>query len=219
MVNYIISVYAGNRRGYDKTPVMDFLEKHFQFLESKPDNISGFTFVINKSINDKEFIKIINDFIKKSELKGKLIVRENLHGSYGAWEEAILDTYNNYTYSFLIEDDYIPCRIDFVNFFLKKIKNKGYVASLYEYEHASISNGLLDNSVVGPTLKEHNKLFQLQNNKKGYGDLINSQRNFLNLLNCKFDDITDIGYTIFNKNGKKMTFKKSNLPLLIEPIL
>ena len=91
MVNYIVAVYTGKRRGYlGHLPINEFLEKHFNFLEKKPNHISGFTFIINKSENDEECIKNINNFIEKSNLTGKLIVRENLHGSYGAWERGVL---------------------------------------------------------------------------------------------------------------------------------
>jgi hypothetical protein len=217
MVNYIVSVYAGNRRGYKETPVMNFLEKHFNFLENKPNSISGFTFVINKSGNDQEFIEIINKFIEKSELKGKLIVRENLHGSYGAWENAILETYNDYTYSFMIEDDYIPSRVDFVDFFIKKIKNHCYVSSLWQKNHSSISNSLLDNSIVKNIFDKHNRLFYLYGDNS-YNYLTECQLNFTNLLECNITDITDIGYTIFNSFGRKIPYKNSSLPLLIEPI-
>ena len=220
MVNYIVAVYAGKRRGYGEIlPINKFLEKHFKFLEKKPNHISGFTFIINKSENDEEYIKTINNFISKSNLTGKVIVRENLHGSYGAWEKGILETHTDYLYSFLIEDDYIPSRVDFLDFFISKIKTNCYVSSFWNNNHASISNGLLDNHIVKSTVNKHGKLFQLQKDKK-YGSFLTCQLTFLNLLDCEFTDITDVGHTIYREPSKnKLHYVNVDLPLLIEPII
>ena len=82
---------------------------------------------------------------------------------------------------------------------------------------SSISNGLLDNGIVKPTFDKHNKLFQLQKDKR-YGGFLTCQLTFLNLLDSEFTDITDVGHTIYRASSKKILYYvNTDLPLLIEP--
>ena len=84
MVNYIVSLYCGKRRAKIKTNFKMLLDKHIEFLSSNPDDIDGFTFVINKSHieYDQYCIDTINEFIKKSTLKGNLFTREKIMHEY-----------------------------------------------------------------------------------------------------------------------------------------
>lgn len=222
MVNYIVALYCGVRRTGGKTQFKKFLNEHIKYLSNEPENISGFTFVINESDieDDKYCIDTINEFIEKSNLKGNLFVRKNTYGSYGAWEKGIIETYKDYDYSFLIEDDYIPNLKNTISFFLQKIENHSFVASYWNNDHASISNGVLDNAVVKPTIDKHNRLFQLQTDNK-YGRFLSCQLTFLNLIDCKFTDITDIGHTEFQRAfeiDNPRTYINNKLPLLIKSI-
>jgi hypothetical protein len=222
MVNYIVSIYCGRRRVGTQTNFKMLLDKHIEFLSSNPDDIDGFTFVINKTNieYDQYCIDTINKFIEKSSLKGNLFTRENVGGSYGAWEKGIMETYNEYDYSFLIEDDYIPNLKNTVSYFLQKIKNHSFVASYWDNNHASVSNGLFKNSLVLPTLEKHNRLFDLKTPNKSSESFTDYQINFLNFVESKFTDITDIGYTEFKrwKAVKYVIFTNDKLPLLIKPI-
>jgi hypothetical protein len=225
MVNYIVSLYCGKRRAKIKTNFKMLLDKHIEFLSSNPDDIDGFTFVINKSHieYDQYCIDTINEFIKKSTLKGNLFTRENVNGSYGAWEKGIMETYREYDYSFLIEDDYIPNLKNTISYFLQKIKNHSFVASYWNNNHAAISNGLFKNSIVLPTLEKHNRLFDFTTAPKWMSNsqsLSNAQVSFLNLVENKFTDITDIGYTEFQRweDVEYVIFTNDKLPLLIKPI-
>lgn len=219
-INYVVTVYGGQRRSYPKTPVKLFVNKHIEFLLTKPKNFGGFTFVINKSDNDIEIINMINDFINISPLNGELIVRDNYNASYGAWEEAILNSYKNYTHSFLIEDDYLPVNETFIDYFLSKdIDNTSFIASLMRNNHASISNGLLNHNVIEPTVNKHGRLFKLQlDNKQKTIYLLADQTSYLDLIDGEIRDITNEASTIFNEVGKMITYTNPNLPIIIKPI-
>ena len=220
-INYVVAVYGGERRTYSDTPVNLFVSKHIEFLTTKPKKFGGFTFVINKSNNDFEIIDMINEFISKSPLNGKLIVRDNYNASYGAWEEVILNTYKNYTHSFLIEDDYLPVNETFIDYFLEKdIENTSFVSSFEHRGFPSISNGLLNHKVVNPTIKKHKHLFKLEQDKKIKSVyLMVDQKCFLELISGKVRDITDIASTVFNNVGKMIIYTNPNLPIIIKPII
>ena len=74
-VNYIVALYPGERRLYEggvNSPVFDFLKKHFQFLESKPEHISAATFALSSTNDtevDQKLISMVDDFKKRNKLK------------------------------------------------------------------------------------------------------------------------------------------------------
>jgi len=226
MVNYIVSCYSGKRRGYDPTPIEFFVIKHLDYIKSSTSNITKVTFVINESNNELD--NLIIDIINKNDLNIPTIIirRDNIDGSYGAWEAALLETYKDTKYSFLIEDDYIPSRPDTIDYFLKQINvNVAFVSSLWRENHSSISNGLFNNAMVEKTLSKHQHLFMLNrtsNNTeqtKHYSSLFQNQRRYLsNIEGIKNIDITTVGYTIFKTPNSTINYGNENLPLLIQPI-
>lgn len=226
MVNYIVSCYSGERRGYSPTPIELFVTKHLDYVKSSTSNITNITFVINESISELD--NLIIDIINKTDLNisTTIIRRANIDGSYGAWEHALLETYKDTKYSFLIEDDYIPSRSDTIDYFLKIMNdNVAFVSSLWRENHSAISNGLFNNSMVDKTLSKHQNLFILNrtvNNTeqtKHYSSLFQNQRRYLsNVEGIKNVDITNIGYTIFKTQNSTINYGNENLPLLIQPI-
>ena len=223
-VNYIVAIYGGKRRHYGlETPVDKFIEKHINYLNSNPKHITDFTFVFSESNNqnEKNSIKMCEDFIEKSHLNGNIIIRENKAGSYGAWNDTIIKYYKNTTHSFLIEDDYIPCRLDFLDFFLKKDGDDvSYVASHFNEIHvAAIANGLISSKKVEETLLNHNTVFQIMDDTTYGTGLYQNQICFLNAINGRRVDITDIGHTLFFDGEITIPYIDENTPKLIEPIL
>jgi len=220
--NYIIAFYGGLRRAYTNTPLKLFVNQHINFLNLEPEGIENVTFVFNKSDNPEEE-EIIKYFSKiKLKIPHKIIYRNNEGFSYGAWEDALKKTAKDYKYSFLIEDDYIPKRLDFLNFFKQKITdNSIFISSYFNNNHASISNGLLINKFLN-----NNISFRINRINNEYNTGHENQTSFLNFYqeqNLTIEDITDIGYTKFldlaqvpSKNI--INYTNSNLPLLIEPI-
>jgi hypothetical protein len=220
-INYVVAFYTGKRRSYPNgVPALTYLKEHIDYLTTAK-NITGCTFIINKgnSVMDNQLVSEINDFKKVSKLPVKLIVRENIYGSYGAWEQAITETYKDYTHSFLIEDDYIPNIDDIITPFLNKMNSEdaNYTASYFNNGHASISNGLLNNSIVENTINKHGRLFQLQKDKcyAGFGSC---QVTFLKLIEPKFNDITDRYNTIFLEVRRDLVYGNKNGITLIKPI-
>jgi|694.fasta_scaffold59843_3 hypothetical protein len=222
-VNYIVAFYGGKRRHYgDKTPIDKFIDSHINYLSSYPKHVTDFTFVFSESDNknEKNSIKICEDFIKNSQLNGNIIIRENKAGSYGSWNDAIIKYYKNTTHSFLIEDDYIPCRLDFLDFFLKKDSTDvSFVASYCNNNHASIANGLISTKKIEETLLKYNTVFHIMDDVTYGTGLYQNQVCFLNNIKGHCVDITDIGHTLFFSGESIIPYLDENTPKLLEPIL
>lgn len=221
-VNYIVVFYSGKRRSYPNgTPVINFLNEHIKYIETQPKNINACSFIINKGELDidNRLIDIINDFSLRSNIPVNLLVRDNIYGSYGAWEDTIINSYKNFTHSFLIEDDYISNVNDIITPFLEEMNlgNAKFTASLYKNNCASISNGLLDNSIVEDTIKKYSKLFMLEKDKE-YGGFGSCQLTFLKFIDGKFNDITDKYNTIFLDLNKEIVYGNPKGITLIKPI-
>jgi len=233
-VNYIVCFYNGVRKCYPQgTPIDYFLDQQIKFLSKPINHIKGFTFVFNKSGNDGEIIEKATAFCRDSNLEGKLIVRPNIDGSYGAWEQGIMETYQNFTHSFLVEDDYIPVCGDFLDYFLGEGDgNTAFVASWVgrspinpKTPVASISNGLFFNKVIPETLKKHATLFRLVRKRgNAYPPLGRNQRRFLNFItngkDGKLKDITNVASTVYQRSNKQLEFYKDpKLPTIMKPIV
>ena len=223
VINYIVSIYCGKRRAYDIYPIK-FIEEQIKFLLSKPKYIKYATFVFNQSNN-----LIVENSIKEkilnldTNIKMKYISRPNLDFSYGAWETGLLHYIDNeeISHSFLIEDDYIPNRPDFLDFYLKKDSdNVSYVASLWRENHASISNGLIRQKKLKINKEGH--LFCLRrdgnNNYQSAGHF--NQRNYLKFIEGKGVDMLDVGHNEYYEPIKNIYLKYGDTtqPLIIKSI-
>lgn len=220
--NYIVAFYGGYRRNQlEPTPLKLFLENHINFLNTNPKGIDHATFVFNQSNNpeEKEVINLANQ--ANLPIPHKVIVRENYNFSYGAWGEGMKQTHQDFDYSFLIEDDYIPYCNDFLDYFKSKITDKIiFVASMFHTvngPHAAISNGLFINKFINPDNPIDLKL----NHPDGrYHEAAYNQIKFLLQYQEKgylINDIRDVGYTIFKDLHKFTKYNNPKLPLLIIP--
>jgi len=215
IVNYIVSLYGGERRFYKTTPLKFFIKKHISFIKTKPYGIKYVTFVFNESNhpNESQIKENLKYEFKEIEtlfpdIKCTLLSKKNQNFSYGAWDYALHHFIKNdeITHHFLIEDDYIPTLSDFIIPFLEKDKeNPSYVASLWtasdpsQPPHASISNGLLNHEKIKKTFKKYNKIFNLffdpdkLHGKETYDDGgFRNQIHFLKHLQELFGEGTDI---------------------------
>jgi hypothetical protein len=221
-VNYIVACYAGKRRHYGYlTPIVKFVDTQIAFLQQKPKHITQATFVFNQSDNPEEAIAVAKCIQAKTMLHipVQVIVRENKAVSYGAWQEALLNC-KNVEYAFLIEDDYVPNCLDFLDYFFAKCNESvKFVASLFDRNHAAIANGLIVMHNVNQTKQATGNIFQLNpDNSYALGSYYN-QIHFLDLLEGRIVDITDVGYTEFLDAGRNiMQYRNNTLPLLIKPI-
>lgn len=218
--NYIVVFYGGKRNTYNSLvphPLYNFIQNQIAFLSKSPKGIDHATFVFNESNHpkEKEYIDYLNQI--SLPMPHTVVHRKNEGFSYQAWEEVIAKTYEEYNYSFLIEDDYIPSRLDFLDYFKQATDEKTvFVASHFVRNHAAVSNGLFINKHTNPK-----NIFHLRRGDSRYTTAWHNQRYFMKSYlqsgyNCT--DITKIGYTIFLSGWNSFkSYTDSNLPLLIEP--
>ena len=221
--NYIVAFWGGDRRGQPSpTPIELFVNNHINFLKQNPKGIDYATFVFNKSDNPNDQKAI--DLAKQAVLPTphKVIVRENKNLSYGAWGEAMKQTHQDFDYSFLIEDDYVPVHNEFLDFFKQKVEdNVIFVASLFATsngKHAAISNGLFVHKHINP---ENPVSLPPRRPIPYYGaaqDQIHFLRQYQN-QDLIINDITNIAYTIFKSHNRYVSYPKNPIrrPLLIKP--
>lgn len=217
--NYIIAFYGGSRRHYGKySPIQKFLDKHIEFLKASPKGITHATFVFNESDHPEEESILLNLQDLVLPIPYDVATRGNSGLSYGAWGDVIQKTKDKFTYSFLIEDDYIPVQSDFLDFFKSKITEKSvFISSLFRDDHAAIANGLFINK-----LANSDNVFDNVTGE-GYQAGYVAQKSFLSFYQSQdftFPDITDIGYTEFRDDNKIINlYGDTSKPLLIQPII
>ena len=87
--------------------------------------------------------------------------RRNAGFSYGIWNDAIMDTIDDYNYFFMIEDDYVPDAKDFYIPFVERINdNTPYVCGLILHPtHAAHSNGIVSQKACKKVMETNIHLF------------------------------------------------------------
>lgn len=208
-INYIVANYVGPLRHYIhyqnifKSDPLYFFKKHLEFINSSPrlKNVTA-SYIFNDDIND-----MIKNYLATLDNKNyEILLRKNSGFSYGIWNDIIIKNINDYDYFFLIEDDYIPTRIDFLDHFLKRIKNNtAFVCGLVEqasaerypshvskddgcFPFASISNGLISAAACREVYKKHGTVFKINLNTD-YSSAYSNQIYF-------YKYFTDMGYGI-----------------------
>lgn len=214
-VNYVIAVYLGPRRSklmkmLNVINTTYHIERHLETLKTMNiKEISRITFVINEySTATTELAKKVIEQYPIS-IEKEIIIRKNKGFSYGAWQDVILtnirnNTFDYFDYYFLIEDDYIPVDVGFLDIFLDKMQhgnNIAFVAQLWRDNHASISNGLLSTEAIKDVYKLNNQsnIFDLRLDDS-YDGAIYNQLHFLKYFqyaNYKFTDIADVSLIPF----------------------
>jgi len=191
---YVSSFYFGSRRVFPQLYEEDrllFLKKHLSKLKKLKHNISLAVFVINRADGlesiEKEAQELILQF---KDIKTDIILRDNIDGSYGCWEDALKKHSEEFDYCFLIEDDYVPVSDNFDKKFQEHLKREKdiYACQLWWNEfggyHAGISNGLIKCSAF----REKGE-FSLNRNVHSYGPAEHNQMNFLR-------NFTDDGWAV-----------------------
>lgn len=242
-VNYIVANYIGPLRSYkhyqdlfNRDPLC-FFRKHLEFLQTMydPDQIFT-TFVFNDDIDPK--IRHVLDDLYPHMFEIKY--RKNAGFSYGIWNDTIIKNIEEYDYFFLIEDDYLPTRPDFLTPFKDRCKDGvAFVCGLVEEaspqrfpEHVpvnedpfpfpSISNGLLSSKACKEVLKKYGSVFNINYNSDYWSAYTNQ------IYFCKY--FTDMGYDITdtldeyqspynNANAKELViYGDAKKPALLTPI-
>jgi len=242
-VNYIVANYIGPLRSYkhyqdlfSKDPLY-FFKKHLDFIRTvhDPDNFRA-TFVFNDDIEDT-LKTLLQSYIPD---RFEIVFRKNSGFSYGIWNDIILKNLNNYDYFFLIEDDYIPTRSDFILPFKQRCVSKNvFVCGLVEkasperfpghvppnekeFKFPSISNGLLSAKACREVFNKHGTIFKINSNSDYWSAYTNQ------IYFCKY--FTDMGYNIVdtldeyespynNANSKDLVvYGQGKYPPLLTPI-
>jgi hypothetical protein len=111
-VNYILAMYFGERRSYDRTQDrLEFLRTQLTFLENIPPD-SAICHVVF-SINESDDIprEEIERLIREASLPIEYLIRyrPNIGYSYANWNEVMIELRDrDFDYHFLMEDDYVP---------------------------------------------------------------------------------------------------------------
>jgi hypothetical protein len=241
-VNYIVANYIGPLRTYshyqklfNKDPLY-FFRKHLEFIKTVDSAYQvTATFVFNDDID----LKVRNELESIVQDNVEIIFRKNAGFSYGIWNDTIIKNLNHYDYFFLIEDDYLPCHVDFLDPFIKRIKNNvAFVCGLVDrasseifpghvlvddepFLFPSISNGLISATACQKVYSKTGSVFKLNLNTDYWSAYTNQ------IYFCK--PFTDMGYNIVdtlseysspynNANAKDLVIYGKGKPPLLSPI-
>jgi len=221
-VNYIISFYNGKRRHYSgKSNWRTFLDSHINFIKNNMIDIGMVTFVVSwskdNSVDDNEMIRYIESL--RLPFNYEIYTRVNGGFSYGSFADVIKKNYNDYDYSFVIEDDYIPALPNFMEYFLKKFEGQVvYVPSLYINDHASICNGMIDNVLLRGHINLLGDYIGNDYLKGGTQNQLRFMKEYES-IGYQYNDITDTAYTEFlHISGKIIKYGNENGPLIMKPL-
>lgn len=245
---YIVPFYFGDRMATQYIPAYKqkmledkfyFAKKHIEFLENYSNNdLEKIIFVINQ--RDEDDVNEINEFFEKntkiisSKTNLKLLFRDNVNISYGAWNDAICDDIENEDnqslYYFCLEDDYIPTTFNFVYPFIERCNDKTpYVCCKAVFDdfyiaYASISNGIFLKKSCEQVYQKNNFIFLLNPKDSNiYSNACYTQQTF-------YRPFLDMGYTMtdildqysapfFCSVSNKITIHgQENLEALLRPI-
>ncbi len=246
--DYVVAFYLGERRNklYQDLPYTDkylLVEKHLEFISNTLKNskvLNKVYFIVNEN-EVENFLPIYKDIyslIKKYELEDLVDcdIKPNSGFSYGAWEHVLLKNIKRSVpeYAFLCEDDYIPTIEDFHTPFYNQLKGKntGFVATLYwpKYKppHAAISNGFIKYDTCKLIHTRYSRIFDINSNRTvGYGEGVDNQVTFLNLITATGFDVLDISeecsipfLEVGNISGKPSIkyYGNSDGKVVVEPI-
>jgi hypothetical protein len=208
---YIVNLYFGERRSfpmeYEKDNLL-FLKRHLHQLKILKHDISLAVFVINKTKASSEIEKKAQELIIEfKKIETDIVLRDNVNGSYGGWEEGLKKHSKEFDYAFLIEDDHVPVADNFEKKFQEYLgqEKKFYACQFWDETgqfylgrpHAAISNGLIDCAVF--RTKGRFKLEQPMRvgriSRKYYHLLERNQGEFLN-------DFCDDGWRVVGLHDK-----------------
>jgi hypothetical protein len=199
----LVAHYFGKRPYPAKAALTDstyYLKKHIEWL-NKYSNIPELSLVV--------FVVNGENCIKSTDLDDihytiKVIQRDNVDGSYGAWNDGILFLLDrpDIDYVLLLEDDYIPTTPEIFTKIHKFFgQNVGYVCQHWEKYIvsmvASVANGLLDMNIAKKIRDSHGRVLNV-----GHSSIVENQVHFLDYLTETYTVRWMSGYVhMFNSAG------------------
>lgn len=236
-ITYIVAGWLGPRRANYYT--QKFFEDPYFLIKQHiinlsvlgTDNIEKILIVINENDHSIDY-GLQNELSKLNcSIPYEILIRPNLGFSYAAWNHGICYCLENKTtsdYFFLIEDDYVPIRSDFHEYFLHNFSNNdiGAVFQLYVamhglQKHAAISNGMIKRDIAEKCVNIHNSVFKLRF-EQSYASAQDNQVIFLDYIRSQCE-ITDISKSVcipfYDVNVKRVVnFGKTKGDVPIHPI-
>lgn len=236
-VNYIVACYLGERRT-PGPPGEVFIKRHLDYLQDKNVPVSRVSIVV--STDSAEDANRALNAVKKYDgyyTNLKFFIRRNVSYSYGAWNDTVNDSIRNlenFDYFFLVEDDYLPARDDFLKILIDRLNDKtAYVCQkVYDAQpggfqrHASASSGMLHGVLAKEVYGKFDSVFDIKP-AINYPQAETNQVNFLNYIRdsgYNFSDISDISGIHFLENlqgsgARIKTVDELNGPPLLLPIM
>lgn len=240
-VNYIVANYIGENRNlnfYKKVFKLDplyFFKQHLKFFEENNLSYVTPTFVFNDDIDEK----LKQNILTLNKQNYEIVFRKNGGFSYGIWEEIVEKNLYDFDYFFLIEDDYIPAREDFILQHIKKLEKNvavvcgeindsistGYCNNLdvgeLNFPYPAISNALITSESCIEVKKVFGKIFCLNyfnDYTNGHANQIFYCLNFFKLGYKIIDILDEFSSPYFDPVVEKIIVKSGN-PWLIQPII
>jgi hypothetical protein len=233
-INYIIAGYIGRRRSGGPAGEL-LIKRHLDYLQKNNVRVDRISVVISadNEVNARLGLKVINSYTNYyTEIK--TFVRHNVGFSYAAWNDAInqsLERGDDFDYYFLIEDDYIPARSDFIDVFVSKLNGQTAFACQKVFDampggfqrHAAVSNGVLDARAARIIHNQFGVVFDIEP-AVNYPQAERNQVQFLNNViksGYKFSDTSDVAsiHYLDNPGGNgqfiKIMNEDSGPPLLL----
>lgn len=151
-VNYVLACYMGGRYSDDKRHIRDrrfFVRRHLEQLELVNHSLDQVTIVLAEG-GDDEADAWAKEVSRVGDTPVTVLVRENLGLSYGSWNHAYEILKEDFDYSIVTEDDYMPAHDGFDQILVERAKKDGtYVTALQAGDglYAGVSNGIIPHEV------------------------------------------------------------------------
>ena len=151
-ISVICALYIGNRPVQVSNILHDklyYFNKQLNYLKTYKNKIHKFYFVT--TFQDGEHLIDYKDkLISHEDDIVKIIIKPNQGGSYTSWKEGLKHDSGDSDLVFLIEDDYVVDSETSINEIVKDFKSSPdlfYYCGLWRQNHASISNGIINNKM------------------------------------------------------------------------
>jgi hypothetical protein len=224
-INYIVACYLGTRRVNTVSDPVMLVQAHLEYLQKHEVALDRVTLVLNSDEHEEErrFLDLVRKY-RPYYTDLRVILRENTGLSYAAWEQAVNSCIENdegFTHYFLMEDDYVPARPDFVEIYKDSMEEGcGYVSMAISNQkvfkgkiHAGMCVGLLRGEAAEEAYEKWGTAIRSykSESKDQYGiKSLSAQADFLDFIDERgyfLKGIQKLGSTLFLHNVEGMLYK------------
>lgn len=244
-LNYVVTCFMGERRLKTVSEPEYFIRKHLNFLQDHKSDVARVTLILNTDNSEEEdrLRKVVSEF-EPYYTELKIMVRENKGFSYAAWNHVMNDCIENnegFTEYFLLEDDYVPATVDFIEKYESKIDDRtGYVCqrisnltlgNLFNFPiHPGVSCGLMPAKPAEEAYKEFGSVLVTFETNTYDAESLDAQTYFLDNITGKLKytlkDSSSFSSVIFVhvfpksvRGWSLMEYSDPSLPRVIEPVI